>query len=61
MLTGMPSARRLTKCIEGEDWEEMYFSYKEMSWAVGVRKPQEAKKAKTLWKMKAAKDRKEEF
>ena len=35
----------LYKGIEGEDWEEMYESYK----------------AKTLWAMKAAKDRREEF
>ena len=42
--------------IGGEDWEEMYDSYKEMSRAVGVRKPQEAQKAKTLWAMKAAKE-----
>ena len=32
-----------------------------MSRAVGVKKPQEAEKAKALWAMKAAKDRKEEF
>ena len=47
--------------IEGEDWEEMRDSHKEMSRAVGVKKPQEAQKAKALWAMKAAKDRKEEF
>ena len=51
----------LYKGIEGEDWEEMYESYKEMSRAVGVKKPQEAQKAKALWAMKAAKDRKEYF
>ena len=51
----------LYKSIEGEDWEEMYESYKEMSRAVGVRKPQEAQKAKALWAITAAKDRKEEF
>ena len=39
----------------------MYESYKEMSRAVGARKPQEAQKAKALWAMKAAKDRKEKF
>ena len=55
MLTGMPSAKRCTK------WGEMYEAYKEMSRAVGVRKPQEAPKAKVLWAMKAGKDRKEEF
>ena len=51
----------LYKGIEGEDWEEMYDSYKAMSKASGVNKPQEAQKAKALWAMKAAKDRKEEF
>ena len=29
--------------------------------AVGVKKPQEAQKAKALWAMKAAKDRREDF
>ena len=32
-----------------------------MSGARGVRQPQEAQKAKALWALKAAKDRKEEF
>ena len=45
------------KGIEGEDWEEMYESYKEMSRTVGAKKPQDAQKAKALWAMKAAKDR----
>ena len=49
------------KGIEGEDWKEMFDSCKVMSRAVGVKKPQEAQKAKALWTMKAAKDRKEEF
>ena len=44
----------LYKGIEGEDWEEMYESYKEMSRAVGVREPQDAQKAKALWATKAA-------
>ena len=44
------------KGIEGEDWGESYDAYKEMSRAVGVKKPQEAQKARALWKMKAAKD-----
>ena len=47
MLTGTPSARRCTKCIEGKYWEEMYDSYKVMSKAL-VQKPQEAQKAKNL-------------
>ena len=51
----------LYKGIEGEDWEEMYDSNKVMSRAVGVKKPQEAQKAKAMWAMRAAKDRTEEF
>ena len=39
----------------------MFESYKEMSRAVGVKKPQEAQKAKALWKMKAATDAGEEY
>ena len=31
----------LYKGIEGDDWEDMYESYKKMSRAVGVRKPQQ--------------------
>ena len=51
----------LYKGIEGEDWGEMYDAYKEMSRAVGVKKPQEAQKAKALWKMKASKETGEEY
>ena len=51
----------LYKGIEGEDWEEMCDSYKVITMAVGVKKPQEAQKAKELWAMKTAKDTKEEF
>ena len=51
----------LYKGIEREDWEEINDSYKVMSRAVGVKKPQEAQKAKALWALKAAKNRKEEF
>ena len=39
----LPSVK---KGIEGKDWEELYDAYKEMSRTVGVRKPQEAQKAK---------------
>ena len=49
--TGTPSVRRCIKGIEGEDWGEMSEAYKEMSRAVGMKKPQEAQKAKALWKM----------
>ena len=38
--------------IEAECWLKDF---------VGVRKPQKAQKAKALWAMNAAKDRKEEF
>ena len=50
----------LYKGIEGEGWGELYDAYKETSRAVGVKKPQEAQKAKALWKMKTAKDAGEE-
>ena len=51
----------LFKGIEGEDREDMSYTYKVMSRAVGVKKPQETQKAKALWVMKAAKDRREKF
>ena len=59
-MTGTPSPKRY-KGIEGEDWGELYDAFKEMSRAVGDQKPQEAQKAKALWKMKAAKDAGEEY
>ena len=37
----------------------MHEHYKEMSRAAGVRKPNESQTAKALWKMKAARDRRE--
>ena len=42
MLTGV-LFEALYKGIEGEYLEEMYFTYKEISRAVGVKKPQRAK------------------
>ena len=60
MLTGMPSARRCTKAST-ETVGKKCTSRREMSRAVGVKNPQEAQKAKTLWKMKAAKDAGEEY
>ena len=39
----------------------MHEPYKELSRAVGVKKPQEAQKAKALLKMKAAKKAGEEY
>ena len=59
-MTGTPSPKRY-KGIEGEDWGDLYDAFKEMSRAVGDQKPQEAQKAKALWKMKAAKDAGEEY
>ena len=47
--------------IEGEDWGELFDAYKEMSRAVEVKKPQEAQKAEAIWKIKAAKDAREEY
>ena len=38
-----------------------YEAYKEMSKAVGMKKPQEAQKAKALWKMKAATEAGEQY
>ena len=49
------------KGIEGRDWEELFEHHKEMSRAAGVRKPSETQKAKAFWKMKAAKDRGDNF
>ena len=51
----------LSKGIEGEEWEELFCHYREMSRATGAKKPSESHKAKALWAMKAAKDRSEEY
>ena len=40
----------LYKGTEGEDCGELHDAHKEMSRAVGVKKPQEAQKARALWK-----------
>ena len=61
MRTGMPSARRCTKALKEKIAEKCMTPARVMSRAVGVKKPQEAQKAKALWEMKADKDRKEEF
>ena len=45
----------ICKCSEVRDWEELHKR------AASVKKPNENPKAKALWKMKAAKDREEEF
>ena len=39
----------------------MYGHYKEMSKAASLKKPNESEKAKAFWRMKAAKDRREDF
>ena len=54
-------AGAICKGIEGSEWEDLYEPYKEMSKAVGVRKPSESQKVKALWKMKAARDSGEDF
>ena len=48
------------KGIEGRDQEKLYEHYKEMGGAAGQRKPMEVTKARALWKMKAARDRRED-
>ena len=49
------------KGIEGEESEELYYHYREMSQATGARKPSASHKAKAFWTMKAAWDRSEEY
>ena len=44
----------LHQSIEGEDWEQLHDSYKAMSRAVGMKKPQEAQKAKALYRTRLA-------
>ena len=51
----------LYKGIEGEDWRELSDAYKNEQDSRGVKKPQEAQKAKALGKMKAAKGAGEEY
>ena len=41
------------EAIEGNEWEELYSHYREMSRAAGARKPSESQKAKALRAMKA--------
>ena len=51
----MPSA------IEGKEWEELCFHYRQMSQATGAKKPSGSKEAKALRAMKAPKDGGEEY
>ena len=60
ITTGMPSAGRCFKASK-EKIGKKCFPYKEMNTTVGVKKPQEDLKAKDLWAMKVAKDRREYF
>ena len=48
MLIGTPSAKRYTKASKEKARGELCDAYKEMSTAVGVKKPQEAQKAKAF-------------
>ena len=62
ITTVMPSVRRCIKASKEKTAERyMYEAHKEMSRAVGVKKLQEAQKAKAFWKMKAAKEAGEEY
>ena len=47
--------------MEGSEWEELYFRFREMSKAAGAKKPSESQRAKALCAMKAAKDSEEDF
>ncbi len=49
------------KGSEGSEWEDLYERHNVLSEAAGVRKPNESKKAKAFWKMKAAKDSGDDF
>ena len=42
------------KGIEGQEWEALYYHYKELLQAAGAKKPSESRNAKALWTMKAA-------
>ena len=37
------------KGIEGEEWEELYTHYRDMSKATGTKKPSESQKSESLW------------
>ena len=45
----MPSAEQFYKGIEGSEWEELYFHFREMNKAAGAKKPSESQKARVLW------------
>ena len=45
----------------GKEWEELYCNFRDMSKATGAKKPSESPKPKSLWAMRAARDRDEKF
>ena len=51
----------ICKGIEGRDWVQLHEHCKEMSRAARVGKPSVNQNARALWKMKAAKNRGEDF
>ena len=59
--TGVPCARRCTRASKETIGKKCMTPTRKMSKALGIQKPQEAQKAKALWAMKAAKDRKEQY
>ena len=61
MLTGTPSVKHYVRASKEKTGKSYNDACKEMSRAVGVKKPQEGQKAKALWKIKAAKDAGEEY
>ena len=62
MQIGTHFSNQFTKeLVGGCEWRELYHHYRDMSKAAGARKPSESRKAKALWAMKAAKDRRDEF
>ena len=57
MRTGNAYCQAIYKGIEGEEWDALYYHYRELNQATGAKKPGESPKAKALWSMKAARDR----
>ena len=44
------------KRIEGDEWEELCYHYRELIQPAGAQKPSESTRAKAVWTMKAASD-----
>ena len=53
------SCQAIHKGIEGDEWKEMCYRYRELNQAAGAKKPSESQKAKAFSAMKAARDRDE--